>query len=122
MLVKSKETEVNSEASLLIVLLLGLFLVGFGEPVEEGLGSLANLSRGVLVNVLLAGVSTPLGDHFLADEVVVVVQLQDLDNLRQELGVRVGQRSNKTLSASQKSLLVAFRVDNLSWALVIDYV
>lgn len=57
--------------------------------------------------------STPLGNHLLADEVMVVVQLQNLDNLGQEVCVLVGQGSNKTLSSSQKSLFVTLRVDNL---------
>ncbi|KAJ6444658.1 polysaccharide deacetylase [Purpureocillium lavendulum] len=91
-----------------LVLLLGrLLLVGLLEPLEEGLGSLANLPRRGEVHVLLAGLGAPLGHHLLADEVVVVVELENLDNLLVHVGVVSGEAAEEALRAAKKGLLVA---------------
>lgn len=102
----------RSNTILLLVrgLLLGL---GLGEPGKEGLGGLANLLGGGNIGVLLAGLGSPLGNDVLADEVVVVVQMENLNNSLVHLGVLVARSSNETLSATEKSLLVTIGGDNL---------
>lgn len=102
----------DKELLLLVRLRLGLGL-GLGEPGQEGLSSLANLARGGAVSVLLAGLGAPVGDHLLADEVVVVVELQDLDNKGEDVGVLGAELSEETLGTAEKCLLVALGSNNL---------
>ena len=99
------------KARLLVVLVVIILLLGLLEPLEEGLGSAADLLGSSQVDVLLAGLGAPLLDHVLGDELVVVVQLKDLDNLAV---VVFAERAEQALGASQKGLLVALgAVDDL---------
>jgi len=100
---------------LAISLLFRRFLLGLGQPSQEWLGSLANLFGSSQVHILLARLGTPLCDNLLADEVVVVVELQDLDNLGVKLGVFLAILTDESLRASEESLLMTLRADDLHY-------
>lgn len=101
-----------------LLLLRRLLLISLLEPLEEGGRSLADLLGGGQVRVLLASPGSPLGDDFLADEVVVVVQLEGLDDLRVHVGVLLGQLADETLGSTKKGLLVALSSDDLGTAML----
>jgi hypothetical protein len=102
----------KSGASALLIVLRGL-LISLGKPGQEGLRSLADLAGGVAVRVLLAGLGAPRCHDLLADEVVVVVQLENLDHLREDLRVVVTQIAQQTLGATEEGLLVLLAIDDL---------
>jgi len=87
-----------SRSGLLLVLGIVVLLLGLLEPLEEGLGGTADLLGSRQVDVLLAGLGTPLLDHLLGGELVVVVQLEDLDDLAV---VVLAERAEQTLGASE---------------------
>lgn len=96
------------------LLLLGRFLlVGLGKPFEERSSSLSDLLGDGHIGVLLAGLGAPLEDDLLVDQIVVVVQLQDLDDLRVRIRVVLGKSTEQALSASEEGPLMAFRSDDL---------
>ncbi|KAI6751204.1 hypothetical protein HG530_014118 [Fusarium avenaceum] len=84
--------------------------IGLSKPSEERLSSLADLLGSRDVGVLLAGLRSPLGYDVLADEIVVVVELEDLDNRLEHLGILGCQSADETLGSSEKSLLMTLRI------------
>lgn len=88
------------------------FRIGLLKPLEEGLSSLANLLGGSNIGVPFAGLGSPLLDHLLADEIVVVVQLQDLHDLQKDVWVFLEERSNEALSSAKQSLLALLLATN----------
>ncbi|KUI56281.1 hypothetical protein VP1G_10837 [Cytospora mali] len=99
---------------LLFGFLLG-FLLGFGllEPLEEGRGGLADLARSRdVIDIPLAGLAAPLLDNLLRSEIVVVVQLEDLDDLVEGLGLLLDTIGNVAFSTTKEGLLVTLRFAN----------
>jgi len=100
------------DPDLLVVrfLLLGLSLL---EPLQERSGSLADLLGHRNVSVALGSLGAPFGDNLLADEVKVIVELQDLGDLSVDPRVLLSKVAQETLGSTEKSLLVAIARDAL---------
>lgn len=90
-----------------------LLLRGLGQPSQERLGSLANLLGGGEIDVLLASLGTPLRDDLLAEQVVRIVQLKDLNDLVIGLRVLLGKVADEAFGTAQKSPLVTLGCDEL---------
>lgn len=101
------------ERGIISLLVRVFFLGGLLEPSEEGLGGLPNLLRGGNVDVLLAGLAAPLESDLFAEEVVVVVELQDLDDLVEDVRVILDEVADETLSAAEEGLFMTLRGDEL---------
>lgn len=99
--------------AILLVLFRGFLLRSLLEPLDKGLGSLADLARGRDVDVLLAGLGAPGDDDLLGDEVVVVVQLQDLDDLLEHIRVLFAEAANQALGTTKQGLFMLLRSDKL---------
>ncbi len=65
------------------------------------------------VGKLLAGLGTPLDGNLLADQVVMVVELQDLDSLRVRIGILFGKVSEETLGTAKEVSLMTISSHNL---------
>ena len=102
------------QSSEILLLVRGLLLrLSLSEPSKERLSGLADLLGGGKVGILLASLGSPLGYDVLADEIVVVVQLEDLDNRLVHFRMLVAQSPNKAFRTAKQSLLVALRADDL---------
>lgn len=100
------------------VLVGRLFFVRLGEPGEEGFGSLAHLLGGADVDVLLAGPAAPFGDDFLADQVLFIVEMENLDDLLENVGMCLAESAKEPLGTTQKGSLVALGRHDLPAELV----
>lgn len=95
---------------LLLVLLALILALGILEPLQEGLGGLADLLAGRDVHVFLAGLCAPCLEGFLRHEVVLVVAKEDGRDLCDQGRVVL---PDKPLGTAQEGLLVALGSDHL---------
>lgn len=103
----------NAPSPHLFGLFLGRLFIGLLEPGKEGRGSLADLLGDGNVRVFPARLGTPLLDDLLADKVMVVVELEDLDNLRVNIRVLLGQVSKQTFGSTKQGSFVALGGNDL---------
>jgi hypothetical protein len=96
-----------------LFVVLGRLLVGLSKPGEEGLRSLADLAGSVAVGILLAGLGAPGRDNLLTDEIMMVVQLENLDDLREDLWIIVTEDAKEALGTTKKGPFVLLSCDNL---------
>lgn len=110
--VQHKRYSLQSRRRLLVVRLVFLSLL---KPLEERLGTAADLLRSRKIDVLLASLASPLGDDLLAHQVLVVQLVKDLDDLvaSHKLGMILALSGQETLNPSEQSLLVTLRCNKL---------
>lgn len=88
------------------VLLLRRLFISLLKPFDEGLGSSADLFAGSNVDVLLASLGAPADGDLFAYEIVVIVELEDLDDLVENLGLLLELGADEALGSAEESLLV----------------
>jgi len=94
---------------LLVILALVLILtLRILEPLQEGLGGLANLLAGGNINVFFAGLGTPCLESFLIHEVILVVGKEDGRDLGNQSRVVL---ADETLGTAEEGLLMTLRRD-----------
>lgn len=104
----------QTNADLLVIrLLLVRLLLSLGKPGQERLSSLADLLGDREVDISLGGTGTPLGHNLLGDQVVGIVELEDLGDLVEHLGLFAAELANETLGATEKGLFVLLRRNKL---------
>ena len=90
-----------------------LVLICLFKPLEEGLTRLPDLLARFFIDILLADMGSPLGNHFLVQNIILIERHEDLWNSRNQLGV---SQSHQSLDTSQKSFLVLLAGDHLAGA------
>jgi len=88
-----------------------LILICFFKPLKEGLTRLPDLLARFLIDILLANVGSPLGNHFLIQNIILIERHEDLRDSRDQLGV---SQSHQSLDTSQQSFLVPLAGDHLA--------
>lgn len=100
----------TGEISFLLLVRLFLIRLRVLKPLEELLGTLADLARSLQVHVLLAGLAAPGLEVLLSSQVILI-------NLEQNGTDRWNQvwlvNTDEPLNTTQESLLVAVRGDHL---------
>jgi hypothetical protein len=85
-------------------------LLSLIEPVNERLGSLSHLLGGLLVDVSLGHLGSPLLGHLLGHEIELVELEKDLGHCGDEIGVG---KANETLNTTKQGLFVLVGSHNL---------
>src|SRR4051812_22638218 len=101
--------------TILVVRLFGVLVVtlGLGKPGQESLGGFANLLAYGEVHVLLASLGAPGAQDFLAEDILVVKNHEDLRGLIKDLRVLFATKSNETLNTSKEGLFMLLGSNHL---------